>query len=85
MIMIMNCLFWHLAWKIILYQFSNDKFQNKADEWLPKVVIPLTYDRASKMKVAVFYTKFNQPTGSREGNLISLMTYFVEWKIETSK
>ena len=70
--MVPNFPLWYLDRNITRYYFSYDKFQNKAGEWLPKVVIPLTYDRASKMKVAVFYTKFNQPTGSREGNLISL-------------
>ena len=69
---ILNFSFWNFDQNITRYYFVIDKFQNKAGEWLPKVVIPLTYDRASKMKVAVFYTKFNQPTGSREGNLISL-------------
>jgi hypothetical protein len=36
-------------------------------EWLPNILIPLTYDRASKMRVAVFYAKFNNPLASKTG------------------
>ena len=38
----------------------------KSDEWVPDTLVPLAYDRASKAKVGVFYTKFSSEQGTND-------------------
>ena len=40
----------------------------KSEEWMPKVLIPLTFDRASETKVAVFYAKFIGSLGKKNND-----------------
>ena len=44
-----------------------------ADEWMPKVLIPLTFDRASETKVAIFYAKFKNTQSNNDHLVVRLI------------
>ena len=46
----------------------------ESDEWIPDTLIPLAFDRASKSRVGVFYTKFEDDSNrNRRNNLNSVV------------
>ena len=44
-----------------------------AEEWLPRVLIPLTFDRASETKVGVFYAKFKTTYANNDHVVVRLI------------
>ena len=44
-----------------------------ADEWLPRILVPLTYDRASEAKVGLFYAKFKSYNSNNDHVIIRLI------------
>ena len=40
----------------------------ESDEWIPDTLIPLAFDRASKSRVGVFYTKFEDDSSRNRRN-----------------
>ena len=46
----------------------------ESDEWIPDTLVPLAFDRASKSRVGVFYTKFqDDSSNNRRGNFKSVV------------
>ena len=44
-----------------------------AEEWLPRILVPLTFDRASETKVGVFYTKFKTYNSNNDHVIVRLI------------
>lgn len=44
-----------------------------AEEWLPRILVPLTFDRASEAKVGVFYAKFKAQTSNNDHVIVRLI------------
>ena len=44
-----------------------------AEEWLPRILVPLTLDRASETKVGVFYVKFKASNFNNDHVVIRLI------------
>jgi len=45
----------------------------KADEWVPDTLVPLVFDRASKSKVGVFFTKFSEEGANNEHVVVRIL------------
>ena len=64
-------------------QISPVAFQNgncqqyfdkiSAEEWLPRILVPLTFDRASETKIGVFYAKFKTYSSNSDHAIIRLI------------
>ena len=44
-----------------------------AEEWLPRILVPLTFDRASETKIGVFYAKFKTYSSNNDHVVIRLI------------
>ena len=44
-----------------------------AEEWLPRVLVPLTFDRASETKVGVFYARFKNDNFNNDHVIVRLI------------
>lgn len=44
-----------------------------AGEWLPRILVPLTFDRASETKVGVFYAKFKSYNSNNDHITVRLI------------
>ncbi len=44
-----------------------------AEEWLPRILVPLTFDRASETKVGVFYAKFKTYNSNNDHVIVRLI------------
>ena len=43
------------------------------DEWVPDILVPLAFDRASESKVGVFYTKLGERTGNNDHVVVRIL------------
>jgi len=44
-----------------------------SDEWVPDILVPLAYDRASESKVGVFYTKLGERSGNNDHVIVRIL------------
>ena len=44
-----------------------------AEEWLPRILVPLTFDRASETKVGVFYAQFKTYNSNNDHVIVRLI------------
>ena len=44
-----------------------------ADEWVPDILVPLAFDRASEAKVGVFYTKLGERQGNNDHIIVRIL------------
>jgi len=52
-----------------------EKYYEKinSDEWVPDILVPLAYDRASESKVGVFYTKLGERSGNNDHVVVRIL------------